>query len=108
RGDHRRFLRPPRRGRLRQRRGPAHAHLRQDPQHRGRHGHRDVHVPPAAQADLLLGCPLTTSGLSFWHDSVGGAPQRPPLPSPILSGPTEADVVVVGAGYTGLWTAHYL
>ena len=27
---------------------------------------------------------------------------------PSLSGDTEADVVIVGAGFTGLWTAHYL
>ena len=34
-----------------------------------------------------------------------GAPtrRRPPLP-----GDHDADVVIVGAGYTGLWTAHYL
>src|SRR3989344_5071508 len=25
-----------------------------------------------------------------------------------LQGPIEADVVIVGAGYTGLWTAYYL
>ena len=30
-------------------------------------------------------------------------PQRPPLP-----GGAEADVCIVGAGYTGLWTAYYL
>lgn len=31
-----------------------------------------------------------------------------PIPRPALSGRVEADVAVVGAGYTGLWTAHYL
>ena len=25
-----------------------------------------------------------------------------------MPGPTEADVAIVGAGYTGLWTAYYL
>lgn len=42
--------------------------------------------------------------LSFWHDSVPGtlAPGEP------LPGDTEADVVIVGAGFTGLWTAYYL
>jgi glycine/D-amino acid oxidase-like deaminating enzyme len=29
-------------------------------------------------------------------------------PRPSLSGPTEADVAVLGAGFTGLWTAYYL
>ena len=28
--------------------------------------------------------------------------------APPLAGPTEVDVAVVGAGYTGLWTAYYL
>ncbi len=42
--------------------------------------------------------------LSFWHDSVPGSLQRrPPLP-----GDRDADVCIVGAGYTGLWTAFYL
>jgi len=42
--------------------------------------------------------------LSLWHDTAGEelAP-RPPLP-----GDTQVDVVIVGAGYTGLWTAYYL
>jgi glycine/D-amino acid oxidase-like deaminating enzyme len=42
--------------------------------------------------------------LGFWWESVGGMrPPRPPLP-----GPAETDVAIVGAGYTGLWTAYYL
>ena len=42
--------------------------------------------------------------LSFWHDSFPGSLER----RPPLSGDTEADVCVVGAGFTGLWTAYYL
>jgi glycine/D-amino acid oxidase-like deaminating enzyme len=42
--------------------------------------------------------------LGFWWDSVGGMPP----PRPPLDGPTEVDVAIVGAGYTGLWTAYYL
>lgn len=42
-------------------------------------------------------------GVSLWLDQVGPQPRRPPL-----SGDTTVDVVVVGAGYTGLWTALYL
>jgi hypothetical protein len=34
-----------------------------------------------------------------------GAPQRR---RPALPGDRDADVVIVGAGYTGLWTAYYL
>jgi len=40
--------------------------------------------------------------LTLWWSGVDPAP-RPPLP-----GDVEVDVAVVGAGYTGLWTAYYL
>ncbi|HTP14913.1 MAG TPA: FAD-dependent oxidoreductase [Streptosporangiaceae bacterium] len=42
--------------------------------------------------------------LSFWHDTVPGtlAPGDP------LPGDADADVAIVGAGFTGLWTAYYL
>src|SRR5438067_13525211 len=40
----------------------------------------------------------------FWWRSLGG----PPPPREPLRGPTEVDVAIVGAGYTGLWTAYYL
>jgi glycine/D-amino acid oxidase-like deaminating enzyme len=47
---------------------------------------------------------MRTGELGFWWRSLGGQPDgREPLP-----GPTEADVAIVGAGYTGLWTAYYL
>ena len=39
--------------------------------------------------------------VSHWFD--GLPPARPPLP-----GSRDADVCIVGAGYTGLWTAYYL
>jgi glycine/D-amino acid oxidase-like deaminating enzyme len=42
--------------------------------------------------------------LGFWHESLG-----PSVPArPALDGSDEADVCVVGAGYTGLWTAWAL
>lgn len=42
--------------------------------------------------------------VSHWWQQVGGTPaQRPGLP-----GDLTADVAIVGAGYTGLWTAYYL
>jgi glycine/D-amino acid oxidase-like deaminating enzyme len=41
--------------------------------------------------------------VSFWWRSRGLAPRRESLP-----GDTEADVCIVGGGYTGLWTAYYL
>ena len=40
---------------------------------------------------------------SFWLDALPPVTPRPPLP-----GPRETDIAIVGAGYTGLWTAYYL
>jgi glycine/D-amino acid oxidase-like deaminating enzyme len=45
----------------------------------------------------------TNGEVSFWWRQLGARTPRPPLP-----GSTDADVCVVGAGYTGLWTAYYL
>lgn len=44
-----------------------------------------------------------TGGVSYWWSDLGLPEPRDPL-----AGDTEADVVIVGAGYTGLWTAYYL
>src|SRR5579859_909883 len=42
--------------------------------------------------------------ISYWWRALGGFPAR----RPSLPGPAEADVCIVGGGYTGLWTAYYL
>jgi glycine/D-amino acid oxidase-like deaminating enzyme len=42
---------------------------------------------------------------SLWLDRLEDDPLTP---RPALPGPLEVDVAVVGAGYTGLWTAYYL
>ena len=42
--------------------------------------------------------------LSFWHDSL----PAPPVLRPALHGDIRADIAIIGAGYTGLWTAWYL
>ena len=42
--------------------------------------------------------------LSLWHDTAGDDFE----PRPALPGPATYDVVVVGAGLTGLWSAYYL
>jgi glycine/D-amino acid oxidase-like deaminating enzyme len=42
--------------------------------------------------------------LSFWHDTV----DDDLTPRPALPGDLDADVAIVGAGYTGLWSAYYL
>ncbi|MBT2408379.1 MULTISPECIES: FAD-binding oxidoreductase [unclassified Streptomyces] len=44
-------------------------------------------------------------GISFWYATDPTAAQPPRAP---LTGDATADVVIVGAGYTGLWTAYYL
>lgn len=47
---------------------------------------------------------MINGDISFWYRDMGGLPaRRAPLP-----GDTDADVVIIGAGYTGLWTAYYL
>ncbi|HEX6336684.1 MAG TPA: FAD-binding oxidoreductase [Jiangellaceae bacterium] len=43
--------------------------------------------------------------LSYWLDSLSDDPLDP---RPALDGDVAADVAIVGAGYTGLWTAYYL
>jgi len=45
-----------------------------------------------------------TDAPSWWWADLGGLP----APRPALDGDREADVCVVGAGYTGLWTAYEL
>jgi glycine/D-amino acid oxidase-like deaminating enzyme len=47
------------------------------------------------------------SGLSLWHEQVVGDGD-PLRPRPALDGDARVDVCVVGAGYTGLWTAYHL
>lgn len=44
--------------------------------------------------------------ISYWHDSL--APGDDLTPRPSLPGDVEVDVAIVGAGFTGLWTAHEL
>jgi glycine/D-amino acid oxidase-like deaminating enzyme len=42
--------------------------------------------------------------VSFWYADIG----LPETRRPALQGDTTADVAIIGAGYTGLWTAWYL
>lgn len=46
----------------------------------------------------------TNGNISFWYADIGGRP----APRAPLDGDISADVCIVGAGYTGLWTAYYL
>src|SRR4051812_20127406 len=53
---------------------------------------------PAALADGFV-----NGRVSHWYDQIG-LPER----GARLPGSRDADVCIVGAGYTGLWTAYYL
>ncbi len=53
--------------------------------------------------DLRRTPTFVNGGVSWWHRSLGYPESRAPLPWD-----DEADVVIVGAGFTGLWTAYYL
>ncbi len=46
---------------------------------------------------------MRNGAVSYWWQARGIQDRRPALP-----GPAEADVCIVGAGFTGLWTAYYL
>src|ERR1700692_2008698 len=41
---------------------------------------------------------------SFWLEDAGD----PLIPRPAMQRSEEVDVAILGAGYTGLWTAYYL
>jgi len=47
--------------------------------------------------------PRRNGDVSFWDASLGVPRRRPPL-----DGDRDADVCIVGAGFTGLWTAYHL
>ena len=47
---------------------------------------------------------MNHADLSLWHATAGDSF----VPRAALSGDRSVDVVIVGAGYTGLWTAYYL
>lgn len=46
---------------------------------------------------------MINGNVSHWWEQIGAPQPRPELP-----GDLSADVAIVGAGYTGLWTAYYL
>jgi glycine/D-amino acid oxidase-like deaminating enzyme len=46
---------------------------------------------------------VSQTSVSFWYSQLPA-----PRPKPALDGSLHADVCIVGAGFTGLWTAYYL
>jgi glycine/D-amino acid oxidase-like deaminating enzyme len=57
----------------------------------------------ADMSSTPLSADFTNGHVSRWYADIGL-----PTPGPRLPGTREADVCIVGAGYTGLWTAYYL
>jgi glycine/D-amino acid oxidase-like deaminating enzyme len=47
--------------------------------------------------------PAHNGGVSFWYSQIPAPEPRRPLP-----GDLSADVCIIGAGFTGLWSAYYL
>lgn len=56
-----------------------------------------------ALASGAMSSGIVNGRVSFWYAEDGL-----PVPRAPLDGDTTADVVIVGGGYTGLWTAYYL
>src|SRR5689334_788381 len=50
-----------------------------------------------------LSAGFVNGDVSFWYRAAGVPDPGAPLPGDVV-----ADVAIVGAGYTGLWTAYYL
>lgn len=59
---------------------------------------------PPARRPSPTDWPAAIGDVSFWYADMGGLP----APRAPLGGDTSADVCIIGAGYTGLWTAWYL
>ena len=54
----------------------------------------------------MAASPPRQAHVSWWMEEARAA--LAPEPQPPLAGPTTADVVILGGGYTGLWTAWFL
>jgi monoamine oxidase len=52
---------------------------------------------------VVLAMAVSNGQVSFWWQQLGL-----PEPRPALPGSIDADVCIVGGGFTGLWTAYYL
>jgi len=48
--------------------------------------------------------PRKIGDISFWYADIG----LPRTRRKALAGDTTVDVAIIGAGYTGLWSAYYL
>ena len=97
-------LRHPRRGGVRERRAPAGDPLGEDPQpRRGRAPPRPSCTSSCASRPTRGVCAERRRAAA-----VAARRRRRRQPARPLPGDLDVDVAVVGAGLTGLWTAHYL
>ena len=55
---------------------------------------------------MAIGGRVDFRALSLWHDTLTADELVESRPA--LAGDLDVDVAIVGAGFTGLWTAHYL
>ena len=60
-------------------------------------------MSPAGRTSRGLANDFVNGSVSFWYRAAGWPESRPALP-----GSLDADVCIVGAGLTGLWSAYYL
>ncbi len=51
---------------------------------------------------------MSVRDASLWLDQLAASGEDDLAPRPALAGDADVDVCVVGAGYTGLWTAYHL
>ena len=61
-------------------------------------------APSSAGSSVPAADPLGYAATSYWLESCGDDLS----PRPALRGELDADVAILGAGYTGLWTAYEL
>jgi glycine/D-amino acid oxidase-like deaminating enzyme len=61
-----------------------------------------AHLCPLPKGRVLDNREMRHTRLGYWIEEAGTVEPRPPL-----VGEREADVLIVGGGYTGMWTAWY-
>jgi glycine/D-amino acid oxidase-like deaminating enzyme len=64
----------------------------------------DTKIAKAAGAAEMTASDAAYSGISFWLETCGDDLAH----RPAFRGDVEADCAILGAGYSGLWTAYYL
>ncbi len=64
-------------------------------------------MAPRAVGDRPAPLPIPGLQRSWWlREALAAEPD--PAPAPPLTGEVDAEVAIIGGGYTGLWTAYFL